>query len=60
MCLTSGADVSTGEGILTAIDEAFTKNQIPWENLLCKFECQQHKHYDWKKQFHCFKILKDR
>ena len=31
-CLTSGADGSTAEGIFTAIDEVFTKNQIPWEN----------------------------
>ena len=32
MCLTSGADGSTAESIFTAIDEVFTKNQIPWEN----------------------------
>ena len=32
MCLTSGANGSTAEGIFTAIDEVFTKNQIPWEN----------------------------
>ena len=32
MCLTSGADGSTAEGIFTAIDEVFIKNQIPWEN----------------------------
>ena len=32
MCLKSGADGSTAESIFTAIDEVFTKNQIPWEN----------------------------
>ena len=32
MCLKSGADGSTAEGIFTAIDEVFTKNQIPWKN----------------------------
>ena len=32
MSLTSGADGSTVEGIFTAIDELFIKNQIPWEN----------------------------
>ena len=32
MCLTSGTNCSTAEGIFTAIDEAFEKNKIPWEN----------------------------
>ena len=32
MCLTSGADGSTVEGIFIVTDELFTKNQIPWEN----------------------------
>ena len=32
MCLTSAADSSTAEGIFTAIDEVFAKNQTPWKN----------------------------
>ena len=56
MCITSGADGSTAEGIFTAIDEVFAKNQVPWENC-ASFECRQHKQDDWKEQFHCFKIL---
>ena len=32
MCLTSGADDSTAEGVYTTIDEVFAKNQISWEN----------------------------
>ena len=32
MCLTSGADGFTAEGIFTATDDVFSKNQIPWEN----------------------------
>ena len=32
MCITSGADGSTAEGIFTATDEVFPKNQVPWEN----------------------------
>ena len=35
ICLKSGADGSTSEGIFTTIDEVFTKNQIPWENCVC-------------------------
>ena len=32
MCLTSGADGPTAEGICAATDEVFAKNQMPWEN----------------------------
>ena len=32
MSLTSGANSSTAEGIFTAIDDVFSKNEIPWEN----------------------------